>query len=292
MSRILKGQKPKTTFLDEESSIEVKLISYPDIKQTERMLIDTCFGHSTPEIYDTLNKKEIERALQEVISGGTLPKGLEMTGKFVFLLKNIPLTVTHMVVRHRFFTILQRSTAVECMRHEDYVMPRSFSRDEAYYEKVKQWYLLGKELYCEGVDEKGLSVQNARLFLPKNNCNHMFVGFDIKAFQMAYGQRKDSQEEPIQSNILFEKMKQEIVGLFPYFDKYLQSNCDRGDCLHSKPGKQSNIVFKRNELHQKYLPKDYLKNNPDNVLHDQTRDEMNEGPIIKEEYYEGFKKIK
>jgi len=208
-----------------------------------------------------------------------------MTGKFVFCVKNISLTITHMLVRHRFFSILQKSTAVNDLRDENFVMPRSFNKDPKFYKKVKDWYLQGKELFCEAVDKQNISVQNARLFIPKNNCNHMFIGCDLKSFREAYGQRADTCEEPIQSNLIFEKMKELIVEKFPYFESYIKSNCDTGRCLHCGTGKHSNIVFKRDEKHKVKNDK-YDSDIMDDTLHDMTRDEMNEGPEIKEEIIE------
>ena len=287
MSRIKIGKIPETTFSDEETNIIVKLMSHPDVKQTEKMLIDTCYGYKDPDIYDKLNDKEREDAIKEVISGGTLPKSLEMTGKFVFLIDNISLTITHCLVRHRFFTILQSSTAISDMRDAEFLMPKSFARDKEFYEKIKNWYLEGKELFAEAVDKHNISVQNARLLIPKNNRNHMFVGFDIKAFAEAYGQRMCSAEEPIQLGIIFSKMKYEICKLFPYFNNYLKTHCEMGRCLHTKTGKHSNIVFKRDEMHRKFLPKDYDPDKEDNLLHDMTRDEMNSGEYIKTEKYIG-----
>ena len=289
MSRINKYEPPITKFLDEENFIIVKLISYPDPKMTERVLVNTCYGHSDPDIYDKLDESKRIEAINTIISGGSLPKGLEMTGKFIFLINNIPLTATHMFIRHRFFTILQKSTAVDDIRNEDFVMPRSFAKDDVFYKKIKKWYLMGKELYCDAVDTYDMSVQNARLFIPKNNCNHMYMGFDLKAFSEAYSQRMCENEEPIQSNIVFGKMRDEILNIFPYFEPYFRSSCETGKCLHSKTGKHANIVFKRNELHKKFLPKDYDLSKED-TLHDKTRNEMNEGPEITSEKYIGFEK--
>lgn len=292
MSRILNGEIPRTRFIDEEKSIIVKLISHPDIKQTERMIVNTCYGYKDPDIYDKLSDKEKQDAINEVISGGTLPKSLELTGNFVFMINNISLTITHCIVRHRLFTILQRSTAVDDLRNEDFVMPKSFARNKEYYEKIKQWYLQGKELFIEGVEKHNISLQNARLLIPKNNCNHMFVGFDIKAFSEAYGQRMCTAEEPIQLNIIFSKMKEEIVNLFPYFETYLKTHDETGRCLHTKPGKHANIVFSRDKIHRKFLPKSYDPDKEDDLLHNNTRDEMNAGEYIKTEKYVGYEKIK
>jgi len=288
MSRINKNKIPETTFLDEEESIKVSLLSYPDPKQTERMLIDVCHGHSKSTTFNKLTKRERESSIQTLIKGGALPKGLEAMGKFVFLIENISLTITHCLVRHRFFTILQRSTAVDDLRDENFVMPKSFNRNKDYYKRIKQWYVEGKKLYCEGVDKQGLSVQNARLLIPKNNCNHMFIACDLKSFNEFYVQRTDNQEEPIQNNIIAEKMKDLIIEKFPYLKDYFKCGCDIGRCLHLKTGLMNNIVFKRNKKHSKSLPKNYKEN----TLHDKTRDEMNAGPKIKTEHYWGVYKKK
>lgn len=290
MGRIRKFEKPKTEFLDEINSINVKLISHPDIEKTKRMIVNVCYGHTDPDIYDKLSEEERLKAINEVIEGGTLPKALEMTGKFVFLVENISLTVTHCLVRHRFFTILQRSTAVDDLRDENFVMPRCFNRDKNFYEKVKKWYLMGKELYCEAVDKYNISVQNARLLLPKNNCNFMFIGFDIKAFSESYSQRVCTQEEQIQNNIVFKKMAEEILKIFPFFKPYFKSSCETGKCLHCKAGKNSNVVFKRDLIHRKFIPPGYDPDKEDNTLHDYTRDEMNDGPEIIKEEYVGYEK--
>jgi len=287
MSRILKDYKPVTNFLDEESEIKVSMISFPDIESSKKMIIDICYGYDKPNIYYSLSEEERNKAIDEVIAGGTLPKAMEMLGKFVFLVENISLTVTHCLVRHRFFTILQSSTAVNDLRNVDFVMPRSFAKNKEFYETVKDWYLAGKKLFCFGVDRIGLSVQNARLLIPKNNCNHMYIGCDMKAFIEAYGQRMCTCEEPIQHNIIFSKMRDLIVKKFPYLKDSFKSNCEIGRCLHSKTSSHANIVFARDELHKKFLPKDYLKNKPDILLHDKTRDEMNAGLKIKSEKYIG-----
>ncbi len=292
MSKILHNEKPKTKFIDEENSIEVEMISWPDEKLTKKMFINTCYGYSSPEIHDELSESEKEKAIQEIVEGKTLSKSLEMCGKFVFLIKNISLTVTHCLVRHRFFTILQKSTAVSDLRNEDFVMPKSFAKDKEFYEKIKKWYLEGKELFCEAVDEHCISVQNARLLIPKNNCNHMFIATDLKALCEAYGQRTCNQEEPMQHNIIFSRIRYLVLEKFPYLKDYFKSNCETGRCLHTKTGKHSNVVFKRNEAHKKFLPKDYSPDIRDDLLHEYTRDEMNKGPDIVTEEYLGNKKIK
>jgi len=280
--RIHKGEKPTTKILDERNAIEVELISWPDIKQTKKMLVQTCHGYSNVVDYDNMSEQDRDETLKQIVSNNTLPKSAEMTGKFVFLVKNISLTITHCLVRHRFFTILQKSTAVNDLRNENFVMPRSLARDKDFYNDVLNWYKLGKELFCEAVDNHNVSVQDARVLIPKNNCNHMFIGCDLLSLVNAYGQRVDTQEEPIQHNIIFEEMKALVLEKFPYFEKMFKSHCDSGRCLHCRPGSHTNIVFKRNEAHKKFLPDGYLDKHPDNLLHNKTRDEMSDGKEVEE----------
>jgi hypothetical protein len=115
------------------------------------------------------------------------------------------------------------------------------------------------------------------------------MGFDALAFKNAYSRRSCIQEEPTVSTVVFEKIKALIVDKFPYLEGVFISGCSVGACLHSKIGKHANIVFKRNELHRKFLPKDYDLSKED-TLHDKTRNEMNEGPEITSEKYIGFEK--
>jgi len=292
MGTILKHQKSHTRFIDEINNIKVTLLSYPDVEMTKRVIIDVCHGYDKPDIYDRLCDTERGEALNTVMKEGTLPKALEMIGKFVFLIENISLTSTHCLVRHRFFTILQRSTGVDDLRNEPFVMPRSFNKDKVFYDKVKKWYLDGKDLFCEALDNQDISIQNARLFLPKNNCNHMFIGCDLKSFKEAYGQRVDTCEEIIQNNIIFTKMKDLILEKFPYFKDYFKSDCEIGKCLHCRPGKHANVVFKRDKLHSDFSKKYDPSYDVDNekTLHNKTRDELNEGVEIVDEEYENHEK--
>ncbi len=285
MSTIPYNKEPETTFLDERDAFEVSLISYPDIEKSKKMIINVASGYNDPNIYDKLSNTERDKVIEDIIKDGTLPKCLEMLGKFVFLIENIPLTCTHMWVRERFFTILQMSTATACQRDANFVMPRAFARNKEFYKRIKAWYLLGKILYKDGVDKYGLSVQDGRLLIPKNNCNYIFIGCDALAFKNAYFRRSCTNEEPVVSTMVFEEMKKLILEKFPYLKNLFISGCSVGACLHTKKGCHANVVFKRNQLHKKFLPKDYLKQSPDNLLHDKTRDEMNRGPIIKEEEY-------
>jgi len=287
MSRIRKDEEPTTTFIDEQDAIEVELIAWPDPNVYMSAIVDVVKGYDKTGQCKEMSESQRNDAIQELISGGTLPKGLEMLGNFVFCIKNISLTVTHCIVRHRYFSIIQRSTAVEDLRDEKFVMPRSFAKDKAFYGRVKKWYLQGKDLYCEAVDKQDISVQNARLLIPKNNCNHMYIGCNLMALREAYGQRVDTAEEPVQNNIIFHKMKDLVIEKFPHLKSYFVSHCEVGRCLHTKLGKNSNVVFKRDEQHLKFLPQDYVLD--DDLLHDKTRDEMNFGPEIITEFYIGEK---
>jgi thymidylate synthase ThyX len=280
------NHKSHTTFLDEENSIEVELLSWPDEKLTEKMLVDVIYGYKQTDTYDKLSKEDKASAIQDLVNEGALPKAFEMLGNFVFCIKNISLTVTHCIVRHRFFTIMQSSTVVKDLRNENFLIPRSFTRNSDFYERVKQWHLDGKELFCEAVDKHNISVQNARILIPKDNCNHMYVACSLTALRQAYGQRTCTQEEPVQNNIVFKKMRDLVVEKFSYLEKYFENDCESGRCLHCKFTKHSNVVFARNELHLRNKPKDFK----DDTLHRFTRDEMNKGNKVKRESYIGFDK--
>jgi thymidylate synthase ThyX len=280
MSKILSQQVARTTFLDEEADLEVKMMMWPNEDAVEKVIVNVCYGYDKPEVYDTMTEEERKKAIETAVKEGSLPKALEMIGNFVFLCKGLSLTTTHCLVRHRLLTIMQSSTAVGDLRHVNFMMPKSFARNDKYYSRVKQWMLEGKQLYIEGVEQQGLSSQNARILIPKNNDNHMFICGNLNALRMAYGQRVCNQEEPKQNNIVFEEIKKLIVSKFPYLEGYFVSDCSKGSCLHCKTSPHANIVFKRNELHSKNIG-DWK----DTTLHDQTRDEMNAGPTIKHETF-------
>jgi thymidylate synthase ThyX len=289
MSRIPYGETPKTKFLDEIDAVEVQLLDFPSLDRIKKVLVDVVYGFEETGTYDKLSEEDREKYIQDLLKEGALPKGMEMMN-FTILIKNISLTTTHMWVRHRFFSIIQRSTATNCLRKESFVMPRSFGRNKEFYEEIKQWYLAGKALYCKAVDEMGCSVQDARVLIPKNNCNHMYIHTNLLALKDALGKRMDTAEETIVNNIICKKIINLLVDKFPILNGFFKADCETGRCLHSKPGKFSNVCFKRDELHQKFLPTDYLINNPDNLLHDFTRDEMNKGDPIKTETYQGKSK--
>jgi len=280
----------KTRFLDEINSIKVELIDWPDKKRIEKVLVDIIYANEEVEVYKKLTKEQKKNAINLLLKEGVLPKGIEMIN-FTFLVKNISLLITHCWVRHKFFSIMQRSTQVSDLRNENILVPRSFARNKFFYDRYKEWVLQGKELFCEAIDELNISVQNARVLIPKNNCNWMYMHMNLLALKDAIGKRLDDQEEHIQNNIICEKMIKLVIKKFPYLEDFFKKDCETGKCLHSKPGEFSNIVFKRNELHKKFLPRDCNIDN-ERTLHNFTRDEMNNGPEIKTEKYKDFDKEK
>jgi len=268
-----KGEPPATKIMDEISALKVTLVSKPDDYQLYKLFRNVADVSWDKPWDEDMSYENAVEFLSTLIGGGMLPLGLEMNN-FTFLIENVTRITTHALVRGRVgMTYAQQSTGNADQRHCDILIPRSFStqNDKLKY-NFTQFVKLSKMYYSDAVD-KGMSVQEARCFLPTANANKLYISMNLASLMNFFGKRSDRTEEYMQGNEVCRQIKAIFDKNYPELSPVLRSTCGKS-CAHSKNSPFVNGV---------YLPStqdDVFDWNPKSFLYQQTRDEMcwNETP--------------
>ncbi len=282
---IKKGEKPKTHFIDNLDAVKVYLIDYPDYDRLKEVFVNFSTASWERDFYNSTNSQnETDSLIQDLINGNIFAQGLEHP-KFAFRVEGLSLHGTHSLVRNRIgICYLQRSLAVSDLRHEDILVPRSFTKHPKLLEKYKEWVIIGKQLYSEMLDTGDIANTDARFCLPKTIPSWIYVSVNLATLISLVAKRLDSQEEHPEMNEMSKQMVNLVVEKFPYMKNYFASACDSNKCLHQKPGYRANCIFKRDSKHSASI---------DNwTLHDKTKSElMLDCDKYLDEYYVSDKKV-
>ncbi len=284
LCQIYSKQVPLTKFMDEISALKVTLVSSPN-KESLYRLFKNVANVSFDKNWEDFEWDEGVEFLDKVITGGMLPLGLEMNN-FTFLVENVTRITTHALVRGRVgMTYSQQSTGNSDQRHCDILLPRSLStQNKKLLASTIQWTLAAKAQYSNAVDS-GMSVQEARYFLPTSNANKIYLSMNLASMMNFFSKRSDRTEEYLQGNEICRQIKEIFNEKFSELSPILKSTCGKS-CAHSKNSPFVNGV---------YFPSkedDVFNWNPESFLYKATRDDMcwNETPL-EEKYFLGIKEI-
>lgn len=279
------GKIPKTIFIDELNACETTLLDYPESKRIKRVLAEFVLSSWVSGYTKDLNDAQVDEVIQELLKGNTLPLGLE-TMQFTFLIKGISLHTTHAIVRNRIgMTYAQVSQGTRDLRDEDILIPRSFAKNKNLLILYQNWCLQGKQIYSEMIDSKVIATPEARYCLTKGLVNHIYLSGNLMALSNFIAKRSCEMEEPDVHNKIAHEMKKLIIEKFPFLESFLKSACEKGICLHQKPGFFASAIFKRDEQHKVECEDESY------TLHEHTKKWYTEGAPFKEETFEGFERV-
>ncbi len=278
---IKKDQVPNTTFISYPESVKVKMIDHPDQERIKKVFANFATGSWFPNYADKLSKDEIDKEITQLLSGNTLGQGIE-AAQFTFLIEGLTLHDSHALVRNRIgISYMQQSLAVRDLRHDDVLVPHSYSKHPVLLERYKQWMLESKMLYSKLLDTGDISVNDARLSLSKTIPVWIYFSCNLMTLIAIMRKRQDTQEESIGLNEMCKQIRNLVVDKFDYLDSFLKSSCELGTCFHQRKGFQANCIYKRDKLHSIEGYKDEF------TLHDKTKEELSQGEAIKSESYIG-----
>lgn len=285
LSKIYKNEIPKTRFVDEISAVKVTLVAGPTKYDLYKLFTNVTFASWGKPWNSDITQEEIISQLNKILKDGALLNSFEMNN-FVFLIEGVTRITTHALVRHRIgVSVFQQSTAITDMRHCDILVPRSMSLQNSHIlEDYIQWCLDAKMKYSKAVDS-GMSVQEARIFLPSTNANMIYMSFNLASLLNFYAKRTDESEEYLQANEICRQIKKIFDEKYPEISHILQSSCGK-TCLHSKNSMFANSIYVPSEKD------DIFDWNPESFLYPKTRNEMcwNDIPV-KTRYFIGKKEV-
>lgn len=209
--------EPKTEFLNNLDSIKVELLNFPRIEDMNWFVPDFAnatwnkHSHSSTESGDYNASKYIK----DSINGIVLPTLLE-TINLTFLIDGIDLTTVTHILRYRTASFSADCSADKLWNERPALVPSAVQNSDSIYEKYKIATEMCKQVYCDIINSKEISIMDARSILPRNLSTFYFMNISLKDVLHFLNQRIDKQIQPEVDNILAYKMYLEILKAYPF----------------------------------------------------------------------------
>lgn len=249
------GEKPTTNFKNNLDSIKVTLMQAPTMDDLRKYL--PAFANATwselPSDYDNISDEEKDALIREVFLGKTLPTALE-TINLNFRIEGISLQeVTH-IIRYRQASFSADCSGDKWWTHKDALVPNSIQNSNGdiwtpddpdnFYGRYKKIVEDAKQLYCDMIDSKQVSIMDARYILPRCLETFYYMRLSLKDALHFIKQRIDKQIQPETDNIIAYQMYCEILKQFPVAHGIVDIHAPSNFYIHTaRTGKATNLYF-------------------------------------------------
>lgn len=287
---VLRGEIPKTTFIDSLNAVEATLIYKPDPSIDlvghafqSATWADTPYLPREDEDIDSDIKKKLRILAFE---GKGLPLSLELYD-FVFCISGINRIVTHQIVRNRIgATYSQQCSGDKDWRHHRALVPRSIYHNRELWPKFRRHILESKILYAEMLDTLEVPILDARKILPHCLETFIYVKFNLVTLVSFIQKRDCVQTQEPETVMVARRMRDAILAEFPQFAELLQNRCQTRRCYYTVSDRQVGTSM--------FLPDEYhdFPYNRENFIYEKTVHEMiYDLPSVAEEVYIGLDRI-
>lgn len=264
------GEKPQTKFKNNLKSIKITLMQAPSQDDLRKYL--PSFANATwselPDDYDNLPINEKDEIIRDVFLGKTLPTALE-TINLNFRIEGISLQeVTH-IIRYRQASFSADCSGDKWWTNKDALVPNSIQHSKEFNERYEEIVRLSKELYCDMIDSKQISIMDARYILPRCLETFYYMRISLKDALHFIKQRIDKQIQPETDNIIAYQMYCEILRQFPCANGIVNIHSPSYFYINTaRTGKATNLYFPDADS-------DKFEWNEKDFIYQCTRDEMN-----------------
>jgi len=266
------NEKPTTEFKNDLESINIALLDYPDPIRSRRMVYQfiNATWEDEPGLHDPSNVEDwkLYQALEAALQFKALPTVLE-TLDFTFRIEGIDLqTVTHLI-RHRTGSFSAQCTGDRWQSHTAALVPGPVQNSPELYERWKEVVKSTKELYCDMIDTKKISIMDARTILPRCLETHYYARFNLKDILNFIRQRMDKQIQPVTDNIIAYQMYYAIARIFPEVTTVINMRApSRHYVATARTGKATNLYWPDEDS-------DKFEWHPNDFIYNCYRDEVN-----------------
>lgn len=287
------NKPPKTEFKDNLTSIRVDLLEGPTLQKLLNWIpefIDATWSENPTR---KLSKKELEKYIIEFFKGLCLP-GARETVNLVFRIRGISLQeVTH-ILRHRHATFSADCSGDKWWSEKDCLVPEAIRNSPEIYERYKKIVEESKQLYCDMIDSKMISIMDARTILTRNLETFYYMRIDLGNLIAFINQRKDVQIQPQTDNVLAYEFTRILCNLYGEYTRYLVdfSNPSPFYQKMARTGRATNLYIPEPEV-------DNFEWNENDFIYQKRREELNgENPydidgttfkILQTQYFKMFK---
>lgn len=212
------SEVPTTNFINNLDAISIELISAPTMDEL-RSYLPQFVTATWQEQYDdqynnNISLKEKDNIIRDAFFGRALPTALE-TINLTFRISGISLQeVTH-IIRYRNASFSADCSGDKWWSHKDALVPNSIENSDEFYERYKKLVEESKQLYCDMIDSKKISIMDARYILPRCLSTFYYMRISLKDAIHFIKQRIDKQIQPETDNIIAYKMYCAILRQYP-----------------------------------------------------------------------------
>ena len=249
------GEKPKTEFKNNLDAIKVTLMQAPTMDDLRKYLPG--FANATwseaPDDYDNLSIEKKDELIRDVFLGKTLPTALE-TINLNFRIEGISLQeVTH-IIRYRNASFSADCSGDKWWTNKAALVPNSIQNsngdnsnpfdDDDFYSRYKEIVEMSKQLYCDMIDSKKISIMDARYILPRCLETYYYMRISLKDALHFIKQRIDKQIQPETDNVIAYQMYCEILRQFPVANGIVDIHTPSYFYINTaRTGKATNLYF-------------------------------------------------
>ena len=249
------GEKPKTEFKNNLDAIKVTLMQAPTMDDLRKYLPG--FANATwseaPDDYDNLSIEKKDELIRDVFLGKTLPTALE-TINLNFRIEGISLQeVTH-IIRYRNASFSADCSGDKWWTNKAALVPNSIQNsngdnsnpfdDDDFYARYKEIVEMAKQLYCDMIDSKKISIMDARYILPRCLETYYYMRISLKDALHFIKQRIDKQIQPETDNVIAYQMYCEILRQFPVANGIIDIHTPSYFYINTaRTGKATNLYF-------------------------------------------------
>lgn len=264
------GEKPTTKFINNLRSINVELIHAPSMAELRSYLPPFLEATWAEKPMDATNLPiwEKDRLIRECLEGRALPGALE-TVNLVFKIEGISLQeVTH-ILRHRMATFSADCSGDKWWTHKDALVPNSIENSDEFYERYKKVVEDAKQLYCDMIDSKKISIMDARYILPRCLSTFYFMRINLKDLISFIKQRIDKQIQPETDNLIAYYMYLHLLKQYPIMNGLIDIHQPSWFFIKmARTGKATNLYFPDEDS-------DKFEWNENDFIYQCRRDELN-----------------
>lgn len=284
-------EKPTTKFKNNLRSIDVELMSAPTMDELRSYLpqfITATWQEYGDKHYDNkISIKEKDEIIRDAFFGKALPTALE-TINLVFRISGISLQeVTH-IIRYRQAAFSADCSGDKWWTHKDVLVPNSIEHSNGPKDKDDYFYSTGntihpddfyarykkivedaKQLYCDMIDSKKISIMDARYILPRCLDTFYYMRINLKDAIYFIKQRIDKQIQPEADNIIAYQMYCAILEQYPIANGLIDIHQPSYFYMKmARTGKATNLYYPDKDS-------DKFEWNENDFIYQNYRDEMN-----------------
>lgn len=266
------NEKPTTEFINNLDAMEVTLLNYPTVDQLIEEIIpftNATWNDDPIAVRDSMSMKEKIQNVYDAFHFKYLPQSLE-TVNLTFLIKGIDLqTVTHLLRNRVGFTFSAECSGDKWWTHKRSLVPNAVQQSDEFYKRWQEITIAAKQLYCDMIDSKKISIMDARHILPRNLETYYLMHVNFLSLLNFLKQRIDKQIQPEEDNVLAYKLLLATIEKVPFAINVVNIHAP---AMHyvtmARTGKATNLYFPDKDS-------DIFAWNENDFIYQARRDELN-----------------